>query len=179
MVMTAFGNAPPEQPAETAQTELEQLIARNADLVYRLAYAKSGCREDAEDIFQQVFLRFISRRPRFDSPEHERAWFLKVTANCTKSFWAAARRQKHEPLSDNAPAEEQPKSELAEALAQLPPDARVLIHLYYYEGLTAAEIAELLSRRTGTVRMQLTRARRRLKEILADDLMEGDDLDEL
>ncbi len=167
MVITAFGTAPPD--GTPTPEDLEQLIARNADMVYKLAYAKCGSREDAEDIFQQVFLRFISRQPRFESPQHERAWFLKVTANCSKSFRAAARRLAALPLSENAAAPPEPESEIAEALSRLPQQDRVLIHLFYYEGLTSAEIAELLSRRDSTVRMQLTRARRKLKDILKGD----------
>jgi RNA polymerase sigma-70 factor (ECF subfamily) len=55
---------------------------------------------------------------------------------------------------------------LAEAMAKLAPKYRVVLHLYYYEGLTAEEIGKVQGLPAGTVRMQLSRARAMLKELL-------------
>ena len=59
----------------------EEVIRRNSDLVYRLAFSlvKSGA--DADDIYQDVFMQYIKRRPVFESHEHEKAWFVRVTVN--------------------------------------------------------------------------------------------------
>lgn len=70
----------------TAKTP-EQLVSVYGDMVYRLAYAQTRSRHDADDIFQEVFLQTVRKRPVFDSVEHEKAWLLRVTLNCLKSHW--------------------------------------------------------------------------------------------
>lgn len=152
--------------------EIDRLIARNAEAVYKLAFARCGNQADADDIFQQVFLRYLKRRPTFANADHERAWFLRVTANCTKSFWNSAFRRHTRALTEDIPAEQAEIAELGGYLNQLPKAYRTVIHLFYYEDMPTAEIAQLLNRKESTVRMQLTRARRLLKEILkgAEDI---------
>lgn len=70
-----------------AINNVQSVIAEYSDMVYRLAYAMMKNKSDADDIYQEVFLRYIRRRPVFHSPEHARAWMLKVTANCCKNHW--------------------------------------------------------------------------------------------
>lgn len=158
------------------QQAFNQLIERQGQLVYKLAFARCGNQADAEDIFQQVFLRYLTKKPEFVDAEHEKAWFIRVTVNRSKSLWGSAFRRHTQPLDNDLAdtladsrdplAGREDLADLADALNQLPPDYRVLIHLFYYEDISTAEIAQLLNRREGTVRMQLTRARRQLQEIL-------------
>lgn len=149
-----------------SNAEIEQIINRNSDMVYRLAFAKVGNRADADDIYQQVFLRYLKRRPDFANANHEKAWFLRVTANCTKSWWNLAYRRHCQAVEGDIAADTKEELDLLPYLLQLPKDYRTVLHLFYYEDLTTAEIAQILQRKENTVRMQLTRARRRLKEIL-------------
>ncbi len=158
---------------ELSKEDIEQLIARNALSVYKLAFARCGNRADADDVFQQVFLRYIARRPDFANAAHEKAWFLRVTVNCSKSLWSSAFRRNTQPIPEGLAAPQREDNGLAEAIARLPEKYRVLIHLFYYEGISTAEIAQLLNRKESTVRMQLTRARRMLREWLKGDV--GDD----
>ncbi len=159
-------------PFAEGQQDFDRLIERQGPLVYKLAFARCGNQADAEDIFQQVFLRYLTKKPQFADAEHEKAWFIRVTINRSKSLFSSAFRRHTQPLEDNLAADsaEQEKQEdladLAAALGRLPQDLRTLIHLFYYEDLPCAEIACLLNRREGTVRMQLTRARRMLQEIM-------------
>ncbi|MFR2464214.1 MAG: RNA polymerase sigma factor [Clostridia bacterium] len=60
-------------PSFGADDPIETIIQRYADLVYKLAYAKTRHPHDAEDIFQEVFLRYIQKQPKFQSPDHEKA----------------------------------------------------------------------------------------------------------
>ena len=76
----------------------EQLIHDYGNTVYRLAYAQTRSQHDADDIFQEVFLRVTQHRPVFDSEDHEKAWILRVTLNCLKSHWRAAWRRHDVPL---------------------------------------------------------------------------------
>ncbi|MBQ2448575.1 MAG: hypothetical protein II270_00910 [Peptococcaceae bacterium] len=81
------------------------MIVSYGNMVYRLAYARMQNRHDADDIFQEVFLRYIRRAPVFESYEHGKAWFLRTTINCCKNMWMSAWRRKTTALTD---AEEQP-----------------------------------------------------------------------
>ena len=145
-------------------------------MVYKLAFARCGNEGDAEEFFQQVFLRYLTRKPNFASDEHEKAWFIRATINRSKSLWDSAFRRHTQPLEEAPLADptnpfeaHESRADLAAALAQLPADYRTLIHLFYYEDLSTAQIAQLLKRREGTVRQQLTRARRQLQEIMKGD----------
>ena len=86
----------------TAKTP-EQLVSVYGDMVYRLAYAQTRSRHDADDIFQEVFLQTVRKKPVFDSEEHEKAWLLRVTLNCLKSHWRMAWRRHDTPLDDCIP----------------------------------------------------------------------------
>lgn len=144
-------------------------VAHCGPMVYRLAYALARSRCDADDIFQEVFLRYHRSAPDFETAEHQKAWLLKVTANCARSFHTAPWRRRTVPLEDvyayTTPAE----SAVDEALAQLPPKYRAVIHLFYYEGYQTEEIARILGRSPSTVRARLTRARQKLKELLKEE----------
>ena len=147
----------------------EEEIRRYAAMVYRLALARAGNSADAEDIFQEVFLRYVSKAPTFTSEEHRKAWLLRVTVNCARKLHAAPWRRLTEPLSDLLAAPEPEESGLWDALQRLRPEDRTVLHLYYYEELSTGEIARLLGCRPGTVRSRLTRARERLREQYKED----------
>lgn len=147
----------------------EAVIRRYSDMVYRLAFARTGNRSDAEDLYQEVFLRYLTKAPLFASEEHRKAWLLKVTVNCANRFHAMRGRRRTEPLSQalSVPA---PEGEgLWEELRRLPKRDRTILHLYYYEDLTTEEIAQILERNPATVRSQLLRARNRLKKLLLEE----------
>ena len=65
------------------------LARRYAPAVYRLAYARTGCQADAEDVMQEVFLRLVKAAPVFDSEDHARAWLLRVASNCASDLFLA------------------------------------------------------------------------------------------
>ena len=145
-------------------------VERQGAAVYRLAYAMARSRSDADDIFQEVFLRFHRSAPAFATPEHEKAWLLHVTANCARSLLASPWRRRTVPLEDVYPYTDPAASAVDDALAQLPGKYRAVIHLFYYEGYQTEEIARILGRSPSTVRAQLTRARQKLRELLKEEL---------
>ncbi|MDE7122028.1 MAG: sigma-70 family RNA polymerase sigma factor [Oscillospiraceae bacterium] len=149
--------------------EQERIIRTYADAVYRLAYSYSRNKADADDIFQEVFFRYLKKQPEFESLEHAKAWFLRVTANCAKSFLTSAWRRHTQPLEQDILFEQPEENQLDGALRQLPVKYREVIHLYYYEGYQTDEIAKILKRKPSTVRTQLTRARESLAKILKEE----------
>ena len=143
-------------------------MRRHAETVYRLAYARLRSKPDADDVFQEVFFRYLRSHPVFDSEEHAKAWLIRVTLNCCKNVWQSPWR-KDTPLSEALPAPSCEESQLEEALRALPGKYRIVIHLYYYEGYATDEIAKILGIRPATVRSQLARGRARLEHLLKGD----------
>ena len=153
------------------KTRGEEMVDRYANLVYRLAFARTRSRDAADEIFQEVFLRYVSRQPAFDSEAHAKAWFCRVTDNCANSYWRNPFRRRTAPL-DAAAGLAAPGPEEARLdgyLDKLPPELRVAVHLYYYEGYSTPEIAELIGKSESAVRMRLMRARRLLRGYLEDE----------
>lgn len=148
------------------ETTIEQLVQRYGGTVYRLAYAQTRSRHDADDIFQEVFLRVAQHRPVFDSDAHAKAWLLRVTLNCLKSHWRAAWRRHDVPLDERIPLPAPEERALDDALRRLAPKYRAAVHLFYYEGYSAEEIARMTGEKPSTIRTRLTRARAQLREML-------------
>lgn len=147
----------------------EAVIRRYSDMVYRLAFARTGNRSDAEDLYQEVFLRYLTKAPAFTSEDHRKAWLLRVAVNCANRFHTAPWRKRTEPLNEalSVPAPE--GEDLWDELRRLPEKDRTVLHLYYYEDMTTEEIAQMLDRNPATVRSQLLRARAKLKKLLVEE----------
>ncbi len=155
---------------ENKQHDPGTLAKRYAPAVYRLAYARTGCRADAEDVMQEVFLRLIKARPTFDNEAHAKAWLLRVAANCANDLFRRPWRSREVALKENLPAPEASESEnVTQAVLSLPARYRIPIHLHYYEGFSVAEIAGIMGKSEGTVKTWLFRAR----NLLRDKLKEG------
>jgi RNA polymerase sigma factor, sigma-70 family len=158
--------------AETGQAE-SLIIEKYSSTVYRIALSCTGSRHDAEDIMQEVFLRYLKKLRTFSSPEHEKAWFLRVAVNCCKTFYASPWRKKTLPLDDfeNLPdsgIQSESSSELPvyEAVMSLPPKQRLCVHLYYYEDFSIKEISKTTGMPESTVKSHLFRARTALERKL-------------
>ncbi len=152
-----------------APKDAGEVVEIYADTVYRLAFAQTHSRSDAEDIFQEVFLQYLRKAPPFASEEHRKAWLLRVTVNCCKRLWRTAWRRRTVPLDETIPFKQPEDSALYETIGRLPEKYRLAIHLYYYEGLSTEEVANLLSAKPSTVRTWLTRARRQLKSLIEEE----------
>ncbi|MBQ6824874.1 MAG: RNA polymerase sigma factor [Clostridia bacterium] len=148
--------------------QMRRIVAEYGPCVWRLAVTQLRNRADAEDTYQEVFLRLIRNDPEFESPEHQKAWFIRVTANCCKDLMKKRHRRDLELMEQDLPAPDPEYAALSVALDELPEKYRLLIHLYYYEGYKTEEIAKILEMNASTVRSGLKRARKRMK-----DFMEG------
>lgn len=150
------------------QERLEQAARTYENTLYRAALAILGDAQEAEDAVQDAFLKYLEKAPAFESPEHEKAWLIRVTVNGCKSRLRSPWRRRSAPLLETYPAPEVGERAVLEAVLALPPRDRAVIHLFYYEGYHTAEIAAMTGDAEGTVRSRLTRARRRLKGLLED-----------
>ena len=161
---------------EEANRQAVRLLEVYGDRVLRLAYSYLHNMSDAEDILQDTLLRFLRANPSFESPEHERAWLLRVAANLSKNRIDYNRRRTVDELDETLVAEEREDlSFVWEAVKSLPVPYREVVHLFYYEGCSTAEIATIVGKKEATVRSNLHRGRAKLREILKEayDFEEG------
>ena len=146
------------------------LAERYMDTVFRVAYSYLRCRDDADDVTQDVLIQLYKEDKAFESDAHVKNWLIRVTVNRCKNVlrtpWHRA-----EDIADyeNTLVFEQPQyRELFEAVMSLDRRYRLPVLLYYYEGYRQREIAALLGVPEETVRTRLSRARDKLKHILSE-----------
>ena len=151
------------------QEQRTREVERWGDMVYRLALARTASIPDAEDVFQEVFLRYFRHEEKFQSDEHRKAWLIRCTVNRAKSLLASPWKKRTVPLETAAEVEvEDDYREVYSAVLSLPGKYRAVIHLHYFEGLSVAEMAEMLHIAEGTVKSQLSRGRALLREMLKE-----------
>ena len=155
-----------------SEEEVDRAIQRYGDTVRRLCLLHLKNEADTEDIFQNVFLKYVLSSAMFESEEHERAWFIRVTLNACKDLLKSFFRSRTVPLDQllERPADlTADHREVLEAVLALPAKYRDVVYLHYYEGYTAPEIGGILGKNANTIYTWLTRARQMLKETLGGD----------
>ena len=148
--------------------QLGELFTRFADDVYRFAYSCTRHAADAEDVCQSVFCRLAEGRTELE-PGREKAWLLTCAANACKNRFRFLRRWEGLPLEAAEAGPDESGRAVLEAVLSLPEKYRAPVHLYYYEGYSQKEIAEILGLRLTAVQTRMQRARAILKEVLSDD----------
>jgi RNA polymerase sigma-70 factor (ECF subfamily) len=156
-------------PSVEVTRRAAQLIDLYGDKVLRLAYSYLHNMSDAEDILQDTLIQYIKAAPTFESSEHEKAWVLRVAANISKNKIKYNKYRETDELMEELVSEDREDlSFVWEAVKELPDKYREVIHLFYEEGLSTAQIAKVLARRESTVRSDLKRGREKLKTILKE-----------
>lgn len=146
-----------------------QVINHYSSMVYKLAFAKSGSKFDADDIFQEVFIRYIKKKPVFESENHRKAWLIRVTINCSITLHKNPFRINTQKLDEQLEFRDKEILDLYNELQNLPQKYRDVIHLFYYEQFSIQEISSILKRKPSTIRTQLTRARDMLKQFISEE----------
>ena len=157
---------------DNIQMSDEEIIRAHFNMVYRLALSQTKSVVNAEDVTQEVFLRFIQNRKKLTTNEHIKAWLIRVTVNCSKSVFTNSWFKRTVPLTDEIAFDTPEKSEVYYAVQSLPSKYRAVIHLFYYEDMSVKEIADCLSMKESTVKSHLFRGR----ELLRNELKGGYEL---
>ncbi len=155
-----------------SETEVNHAVEKYADMIRRVCFYHLKNRTDTEDVFQNVFLKYmLYDKPFFDS-EHEKAWLLRISINACKDYLKNFFRRNTVPLealNEIAANEEEKNLEVLESVLSLPAKYKDAVYLYYYEGYSAAEIGKILGKKENTVYSLLSRGRTMLKEKLGGD----------
>ena len=153
------------------EREARRLVESYADMILRIStnYLKSTC--EAEDVCQTVFLKFMTSAPEFESPEHEKAWVIRTAINVCKNELKSAFFRRTTGIDDisELTAPENPDPGVMGEIMKLPANYRISIYLYYYEGYSAAEIADVLGKKESAVMAYLSRGRKKLKLAFAEE----------
>ena len=155
-----------------SEQEVNRAIERYADTVKRICMLHLKNHADTEDIFQNVFLKYVLRTEPFENGEHEKAWFIRVTINACRDLLRSLLRARTVSLDEvlEQPAPIPPDHrEVLEAVFSLPTKYRQVVYLHYYEGYTAPQIAGILGKNVNTVYTLLTRSRQQPREKLGGD----------
>ena len=154
--------------------EIADIYMRHSKTVYRVCFAYLKNPADTEDAVQDTFFQLIRKAPAFESAEHEKAWLIRTASNICKnvlSHWWR-RREDIDDHHDLHSSEDVETDEVFQAVMDLPDKYKSVVYLYYYEGYSSVEIAEILHKPQSTVRNHLHEARAILKERLGDDFNE-------
>ena len=150
---------------------LEYLIVQYQKSLFVAAFNICGNSDDANDMVQETFIQYHVSGKDFNDEEHIKSWLLRVvinkSKNLTRSFW---RRNKvsMEEIGDNVVFESGEKESLYEEVKKHPEKYRIIIHLFYYEDYSAAQIAQILEMSEAAVKMRLSRGRNMLRDVLKE-----------
>src|SRR3954447_1778106 len=169
----------PGSPPDAVPT-WEEIVDRHSDRVYRLALRLTGNRHDAGDLTQEGFVRGFRSLDTYQPGTFE-GWIHRITTNLFLDHARRKQRIRFDALSDDraerlhsalpapetAYADQTFDDDIERALATLPPEFRAAVVLFYVEGLSYDEIAQILDAKLGTVRSRIHRGRAMLRTALA------------
>lgn len=168
-----FSTEETPQPLRPSREKVNQrataLLDQYGEHILRLAYSYLHNQSDAEDILQDTLIQYLRTAPTLESPAHEKAWLLRVAGNLSKNLLRAQGYRQADQLKETLAAQEREDlSYVWDAVKALPVPYREAIHLFYYEGYSTAQIAQILGRKEATVRSHLKRGREKLKPLLEE-----------
>lgn len=153
-----------QHKADAFCADKHSLAVKYFNMIYKLALAQTKNVTYAEDVCQDVFVKFMSTQKEFESEEHAKAWLIRVTVNTSHSLFTSSWYKKNVPLEDNFVFENPEQSDVYYAVCSLAEKYRTVIHLFYYEDMSIAEIAAATGEKENTIKSRLKRGREMLKE---------------
>ena len=158
----------------------EELVRRHQQLVFGVAYRVTNDRGDAEDVAQETFIRAYRALGAYDGDRvgtmRLRPWLARIALNLAKNR-VTRRPRPTEPLVEEPIAVEVDPGlsieagETAAFLNRLPDRYRIPVALRHIEGLSYAELAEVLGRPVGTIKAQVHRGLELLRTALQGDAL--------
>ena len=150
-------------------------LSKYSKLIFQTAYQYLFDFGAAEDVVQDVFVKLFIKKKVFNSPEHEKAWLLRVTINQCKNYLSSASSKvlslNDENIGDLRRFENESEQyiDIQRELEKLTGQQRVCVYLYYFEDYKVREISEMLKMKENTVKSVLSRARQTLKNNLDEE----------
>lgn len=146
--------------------DIETIIEKYGDMMYRLSVIMLKNDSDAEDVVQETIIKYYQKAPTFEDSEHEKAWLIRVATNKCRDLLRS--RLRHPQIDDESLEKNvchSSESGILEALTTLPEKYRLVLTLYYVEEYRVEDIAKIISRTSSAVKMRLQKGRKLLEEI--------------
>lgn len=173
--------------SDSKDTLAAQVFLTHHDFVRGIALRYAPWPGLVEDISQQVFLEFLHNDSKWDLHQDARPLLATMTRNIAMRMWRERTRQQSEVVQKlaehirqlaqqrDAPPRYAEKSEaLHSCLKKLPDKSRELVQLYYYDGASTTDIAEVIDAKVDTVRRAMSRLRNKLRECIQKTMSDGD-----
>ncbi len=166
-----------QKAAQGDRAAFAEIVERNESAVFGFLRARLAQPNDAEDMTQEVFLRFFTSRARFDTSNMLRPWLLGIARNVLREHVRKRRRRKEtiwtemcleieSDLGNDEGTYDDVLGHLPECMESLGPSAQEAIRLKYRQDLKLSSIGEKLKRSEGAVKLLVFRARQALKNCL-------------
>lgn len=162
-----------EYAVHQVQQRFRQMFDRFRGTVYAAAFSCMRNQADANDILQEVFLKFYQHMDELTDESSIKSWLLTVTFNTCRTFKKSGWFSKtffSDDLDELSYEEDfGEESDLFVQVMRLPDKERIPLHLFYYEGCTITEISQLLKINESTLRVRIMRGRERLRSYLKEE----------
>ena len=161
------------RPAPMEEARFEVFYRRTAGSVWSYLFRMTGDSAVADDLLQKTFFRFLRANPTLASEEHMRRWIFRTATNLAFDHFRETKRERAHlgtAVADLVSASAEPRDalrhDMMKTFAQLKPRERALLWLAHVEEADHEDISEALGVKTGSVKVLLFRARKRLGEML-------------
>lgn len=150
--------------------DFAEIYEKYFDSVYRIAFIHIKRPDDAADVSQDVFFKYLICQKEFESEEHKKAWLLACAHNGAMDYFRSKWR-KNVDIDElrNLPGLPFEIDDTLEVLLTLPEKYKTPLYMHYYEGYKTEEIAKILHKPGATVRVNLKRGRELMKKKLEKD----------
>lgn len=163
-----MGTTPIQSSHSIIEDDIDQVVSLYANCIYRIAFSRLKNKSDAEDVVQDVFMKYIANQDKFHDETYRKAWLIRVAINCTNSLLRSSWFKRTTELKEDIPVEVTEKSDIYHYVLKLPEKYRIVIHLFYFEELSVKEIASMLQISESVVKTRMHRARKELKTLCSD-----------
>lgn len=158
---------------------IDQYIQQYGRRLYGLCRSLCATPFDADDLYQETWLRVVKHISQYDPSREFEPWLTRI---CVNTYRSILRRLAKSPLLDFSNGEEKDRllasipapektdyAPLYEAVGKLPEKLRLAVILFYFRGEDLVSTSQILNIPVGTTKSRLNKARKILKEVLADE----------
>lgn len=146
--------------------KIQKVIDEYCNMIYRIALEHVRVKSDADDIVQEVLIKYMLNKKKFKDKNHEKCWIIRVTLNCAFNFRRTNIEMNTVPIEDVIDTKEEYQYELLNKLSSLKDKYKIVIQLFYMEELSIKDISEVLKISESNVKTRLKRAREMIENLI-------------
>lgn len=144
--------------------DAREAVMKYSDMLYRICIVMLCNEQDAQDVVQDTFCRYLEKRPVFRDAEHEKAWLIRVASNICRDMLRFRIRHPKASIEEVENRLTEPEQvETLRELLELPVKQKTAMYLHYVEGYSVKEVADIMGITEGAVKMRLRRGREQMR----------------